>query len=157
MLKWHSVIIFCPVVDVNPQTLPPGSNFSFPSPSGPILPPSPPIMSTPRLGSTQGASTTNRPGGTTFTAPPIQTPKAYTGPSQAGKYHPSVTLLKSTVVNDFNLKFFKILYLCGIFFFLKTHSKLSSDRTKGYKCLLMLFSNYCIQSLILTPSLFKFI
>lgn len=37
-------------------------------------------------------------------------------------------------------------------FFLKTHSKLSSDRTKGYKCLLMLFLNYCIQSLILTPS-----
>lgn len=72
-----------PVVD--PQTLPPRSNFSFPSPSGPILPPSPPIMSTThRPSSTQRPSSTHRPVGTTPTLPPIQTPKQYTGPSQAG-------------------------------------------------------------------------
>ena len=78
------LFLFLTVTDVNPATMPPPSNHSFPSPGPPATPPSPPLQTT-----NQNPSSTKFPGGTKPTLPTIPNPPAYTGPSKAGEYKAS--------------------------------------------------------------------
>ena len=78
------LFLFLTVTDVNPATMPPPSNHSFPSPGPPATPPSPPLQTT-----NQNPSSTKFPGGTKPTLPTIPNPPAYTGPSKAGEYEAS--------------------------------------------------------------------
>ena len=103
------LFLFLTVTDVNPATMPPPSNHSFPSPGPPATPPSPPLQTT-----NQNPSSTKFPGGTKPTLPTIPNPPAYTGPSKAGEYEASHLW---NLINDMKVKiliFFCIFYSISV-------------------------------------------